>query len=96
MGADQWNPMQLEEGPMKKLIAIIAFTASVIATPAFAQSPYPDFRYGNVFPFGYERTGSLYVAPWQRGLYVYDMVPVNLWSAYRNGGVVTGGVQPNH
>ena len=81
---------------MKKLIAIIAFTASVIATPAFAQSPYQDFRTGYVSPYGYERTVVPYnsVAPWQGGPYLYDMLPGDPW--YRNGGVVTGGVQPNH
>jgi hypothetical protein len=97
MGAGQCNPTQLEEGPMKKLITIVALTASAIATPAFAQSPYRDFRTGYVLPpYGYERTGVLYnsVAPWQGGLYMYDMVPGEPW--YRNGGVVTGGVQPNH
>jgi hypothetical protein len=97
MGAGQWNPTQLEEGPMKKLIAIVAFTASVIATPAFAQSPYQDFRTGYVLPpYAYGPTGVLYdsVPPWQGGYYVYGMFPGNPW--YRNGGVVTGAVQPNH
>ena len=82
---------------MKKLIAIVAFTASVIATPAFAQSPYRDFRAGYVLPpYAYEPTGVLYnsAAAWPGGFYVYGMVPGDPW--YRNGGVVTGGVQPNH
>jgi hypothetical protein len=82
---------------MKKLIAIVAFTASAIATPAFAQSPYQDFRAGyGVPPYGYEGPGVIYdnAAPWQGGYYVYGMVPGDPW--YRNGGVVTGAVQPNH
>ena len=33
---------------MKKLIAIVALTASVMATPAFAQSFDPDAGTGNV------------------------------------------------
>jgi hypothetical protein len=87
---------------MKKLIAIVAFTASVIATPAFAQSPYQvpyqDLRTGYVLPppYAYERPGMIYdnAAPWQGGFYDYGMVPGDPW--YRNGGVVTGAVQPNH
>lgn len=83
---------------MKKLITIVALTASAIATPAFAQSSDRDFRSGYVLPYGYEGTGFLYdsVAPWQGGLYAYDMVPGGPWSPYRHGGVVTGGVQPVH
>jgi hypothetical protein len=83
---------------MKKLITIVALTASVIATPAFAQSPDRDFRNGYVLPYGYVRTGVLYnsVAPWQGSPYVYDMVPGDPWSYYRHGGIVTGGVQPLH
>ena len=82
---------------MKKLIAIVAFSASVIATPAFAQSPYQDFRTGYVLPpYAYGRTSVLYdSAPLlPGGFYGYGMVPGDPW--YRNGGIVTGGVQPNH
>ena len=84
---------------MKKLIAIVAFTASVVATPAFAQSPYQSpyqgFRAGYLLPpYAYERPGIIYdnAAPWQAGFYDYGMV--DPW--YRNGGIVTGAVQPNH
>ena len=86
---------------MKKLIAIAAFTASVIATPAFAQAPYPapyqDLRTGYVLPpYAYVRNSVLYdSAPlFPGGFYGYGMVPGEPW--YRNGGIVTGGVQPNH
>ena len=40
---------------MKKLIAIVALTASVMATPALAQSFDKDFGTGNELSFSYER-----------------------------------------
>ena len=43
---------------MKKLIAIVAITASVLATPAFAQSFDKDFGTGNVQSFSYGSDGS--------------------------------------
>jgi hypothetical protein len=43
---------------MKKLIAIAAITASVMATPAFAQSFDKDFGTGNVQSFSYGADGS--------------------------------------
>jgi hypothetical protein len=63
---------------MKKLIAIVALTASVMATPAFAQSFNKDFGTGNVQSFSYgsnasEQTGK--IAGRQSGLDAYAMVP---------------------
>jgi hypothetical protein len=63
---------------MKKLITIVAITASVMATPAFAQSFNKDFGTGNELPFSYnsngaEQTGK--VAGRQSGLDAYAMVP---------------------
>ena len=43
---------------MKKLIAIVALTASVLATPAFAQSFDKDFGTGNEQSFSYGADGS--------------------------------------
>jgi hypothetical protein len=63
---------------MKKLITIVAIAASVMATPAFAQSFDPDVGTGNVLSFSYgpsgaEQTGK--VAGRQSGLDAYAMVP---------------------
>jgi hypothetical protein len=63
---------------MKKLIAIVAITASVMATPAFAQSFDKDSGTGNVLPFSYaangaEQTGK--IAGRQSGLDAFAMVP---------------------
>jgi hypothetical protein len=63
---------------MKKLITIVAITASVMATPAFAQSFDKDFGTGNVQSFSYgadgsEQTGK--IAGRQSGLNAYAMVP---------------------
>ena len=41
---------------MKKLIAVVALTASVMATPALAQSFDPDAGTGNVLSFSNEQT----------------------------------------
>ena len=43
---------------MKKLITIVALTASVLATPAFAQSFNKDFGTGNEQSFSYSADGS--------------------------------------
>ena len=43
---------------MKKLITIVALTASVLATPAFAQSFNKDFGTGNEQSFSYGAEGS--------------------------------------
>jgi hypothetical protein len=63
---------------MKKLITIVAITASVMATPAFAQSFNKDFGTGNELPFGYnsngaEQTGK--IAGRQSGVDAFAMVP---------------------
>jgi hypothetical protein len=82
---------------MKKLMAIVALTASVLATPAFAQSFDWGVRNGNALPSGYDRGGFLYndAAARQDGFQVYNMGAQDPWSD-RNGRVVTGGVQPVH
>jgi hypothetical protein len=80
---------------MKKLIAIVAITASVMATPAFAQSFDKDFGTGNELPFSYgpsgaEQTGK--IAGRQSGLDAYAMVPGTSWSATdSNSPAATGG-----
>ena len=43
---------------MKKLIAIVALTASVMATPALAQSFDPDAGTGNVLSFSNEQAAQ--------------------------------------
>jgi hypothetical protein len=63
---------------MKKLITIVAITASVMATPAFAQSFDKDFGTGNVQSFSYgadgsEQTGK--IARRQSGLDAFAKVP---------------------
>jgi hypothetical protein len=63
---------------MRKLIAIVAITASVMATPAFAQSFGKDFGTGNEQSFSYgadgsEQTGK--VAGRQSGVDAFAMVP---------------------
>jgi hypothetical protein len=63
---------------MKKLITIVALTASVMATPAFAQSFDKDFGTGNVLPFSYGANGSEQagkIAGRQSGLNAFAMVP---------------------
>ena len=63
---------------MKKLITIVAITASVMATPAFAQSFDKDFGTGNVQSFSYGADGSVQTgknAGQQSGLDAYAMVP---------------------
>jgi hypothetical protein len=63
---------------MKKLIAIVAITASVMATPAFAQSFDKDFGTGNVQSFSYGADGSgqtAKIAGRQSGLDAFAMVP---------------------
>jgi hypothetical protein len=62
---------------MKKLITIVALTASVLATPAFAQSFNKDFGTGNEQSFSYsadgEQTGK--VAGRQSGVDALAKVP---------------------
>ena len=63
---------------MKKLITIVAITASVMVTPAFAQSFNKDFGTGNELPFSYnsngaEQTGK--IAGRQSGVDAFAMVP---------------------
>ena len=62
---------------MKKLIAIAALTASVMATPAFAQSFDPDAGTGNVLSFSDELTvqQNNKIAGRQSGLADYAKVP---------------------
>jgi hypothetical protein len=80
---------------MKKLITIVAITASVMATPAFAQSFDKDFGTGNVQSFSYgtdgsEQTGK--IAGRQSGLDAYAMVPGASWTATdSNSPAATGG-----
>jgi hypothetical protein len=63
---------------MKKLITIVALTATVLATPAFAQSFDKDFGTGNEQSFSYgadgsEQTGK--VAGRQSGVDAFALVP---------------------
>jgi hypothetical protein len=62
---------------MKKLIAIVALTASVMATPAFAQSFDPDAGTGNVLSFSNEQTAQQNnkIAGRQSGLDAFAKVP---------------------
>ena len=62
---------------MKKLIAIAALTASVMATPALAQSFDPDAGTGNVLSFSNESTvqQNNKIAGRQSGLAAYAKVP---------------------
>jgi hypothetical protein len=61
---------------MKKLIAIVALTASVMATPALAQSFDPDAGTGNVLSFSNEQTvqQNNKIAGRQRGLDAFAKV----------------------
>jgi len=79
---------------MKKLITIVAITASVMATPAFAQSFDKDFGTGNVQSFSYgadgsEQTGK--IAGRQSGLDAYAMVPGTSSATDANSSAATGG-----
>ena len=79
---------------MKKLIAIVAIAASVMATPAFAQSFDPDAGTGNVLSFNSEQTAQQNhkVAGRQSGLDAYAMVPGTSRSATdSNSPAATGG-----
>jgi hypothetical protein len=62
---------------MKKLIAIVAITASVMATPAFAQSFDPDAGTGNVQSFSNEQAAQQNnkIAGRQSGLDAFAKVP---------------------
>ena len=62
---------------MKKLITIVAITASVMATPAFAQSFDPDAGTGNVLSFSSQPTAQQNnkVAGRQSGVDAFAMVP---------------------
>ena len=69
---------------MKKLITIVAVAASVMATPAFAQSFDPDAGTGNVQSFNYRAVGSEQfgkISHRQSGLDAYAMVPGTSWTA---------------
>ena len=79
---------------MKKLIAIVAITASVMATPAFAQSFDPDAGTGNVLSFSSESTAQQNnkIAGRQSGLDAFAMVPGTSSAATdSNSPAVTGG-----
>jgi opacity protein-like surface antigen len=79
---------------MKKLIAIVAVAASVMATPAFAQSFDPDAGTGNVLSFSSEPTAqhNNKIAGRQSGLNAYAMVPGTSRSASdSNNPAATGG-----
>jgi hypothetical protein len=62
---------------MKKLIAIVALTASVMATPALAQSFDPDAGTGNVLSFSSEPSAQQNhkIAGRQSGVDAFAMVP---------------------
>ena len=63
---------------MKKLITVVAIAASVMATPAFAQSFTKDFGTGNVQSFSYNANGSEQtgqIAGRRSGLDAFAMVP---------------------
>ena len=78
---------------MKKLIAIVAITASVMATPAFAQSFDPDAGTGNVLSFSSEPTAQQNnkIAGRQSGLHAFAMVPGTSSATDSNSPAVTGG-----
>ena len=79
---------------MKKLITIVAITASVMATPAFAQSFDPDAGTGNVLSFNSDQTAQQNhkIAGRQSGLDAYAMVPGTSWSGRdANSPAATGG-----
>jgi hypothetical protein len=80
---------------MKKLIAIVAITASVMATPAFAQSFDKDFGTGNIQSFSYGADGSEQagkIVGRQSGLDAYAMVPGTSSAATdSNSPAATGG-----
>src|SRR5579864_279772 len=80
---------------MKKLITIVALTASVMATPAFAQSFDKDFGTGNVLSFSYGANGSEQagkIAGRQSGLDAFAMVPGTASAAGdSNSPAATGG-----
>jgi hypothetical protein len=78
---------------MKKLITIVALAASVMATPAFAQSFDPSVGTGNVLSFSYGPTGQQNdkVASRQSGLDAFAMVPVASSATDSNSPATTGG-----
>jgi hypothetical protein len=79
---------------MKKLIAIVAITASVIATPALAQSFDPDAGTGNVLSFSSQSTAQQHnkIAGRQSGLDAFAMVPgASSAATDSNSPAVTGG-----
>jgi hypothetical protein len=78
---------------MKKLITIVALTASVMATPAFAQSFDKDFGTGNVLSFSYGSTGQQNdkIAGRQSGLSAFAMVPGTSSAVDTNSPAATGG-----
>jgi hypothetical protein len=78
---------------MKKLITIVALTASVMATPAFAQSFDPDAGTGNVLSFSQGQTGQQNdkIAGRQSGLDAFAMVPGTSSATDSNSPAATGG-----
>jgi hypothetical protein len=87
---------------MKKLITIIALAASVMATPAFAQSFNPSDGTGNVLSFSYGPGGAKQrwtevspqtnqIAGRQSGLDAYAMVSGASSATDSNSPAVTGG-----
>ncbi len=79
---------------MKKIIMIVALGASVLATPAFAQSFDPDAGTGNVLPFSYGPAVSANQNPavsHQSGRRLFDMVQSDPRGSNSNTPAATGG-----
>jgi hypothetical protein len=79
---------------MKKLIMIVALGASVLATPAFAQSFNPAIGTGNVLPFNYGpavSANSSTVVSHQSGRPLFDMVQPDAQATSSNVPAATGG-----
>jgi hypothetical protein len=78
---------------MKKIIMIVALGASVLATPAFAQSFNPGFGTGNVLPFSNgpvaSENGST-AASHQSGRRLYDVVPSDPQASNTSAPAATG------
>jgi hypothetical protein len=78
---------------MKKIVMIATLGATLLATPAFAQSFNPGFGTGNVLPFSYGPAASQNVntaASHQSGRPLYDMVQ-SPTASNPNAPVATGG-----
>jgi hypothetical protein len=78
---------------MKELITIVALTASVLATPALAQSFDPDVGTGNVQSFSYAPTAqqNAKIAGRQNGRDAFAMVPQASWNTDVYSPAETGG-----